>query len=85
MTPIQQEIAQLIIDAVNLEITVNEIDPATPIFKEGLGLDSIDALEISVELSKRYGVQIKTGDANIEQIFASIEVLAEYVATHQSH
>ncbi len=85
MTPIQQEIAQLIIDAVNLEITVNEIDPAAPIFKEGLGLDSIDALEISVELSKRYGVQIKTGDANIEQIFASIEVLAEYVATHQSH
>jgi acyl carrier protein len=85
MTPIQQEIAQLIIDAVNLEITVNEIDPAAPIFKEGLGLDSIDALEISVELSKRYGVQIKTGDANIEQIFASIEALAEYVATHQSH
>ncbi len=85
MTPIQQEIAQLIIDAVNLEITVNEIDPAAPIFKEGLGLDSIDALEISVELSKRYGVQIKTGDANIEQIFASIAALAEYVATHQSH
>lgn len=72
-----------IIDAVNLEMSVDEIDPDAAIFRDGLGLDSIDALEISVELSKRYGVQIKTGDTNVEQIFSSISTLTDYVFAHQ--
>lgn len=83
MTPQQQEITQLIIDAVNLEMSVDEVDTSAAIFRDGLGLDSIDALEISVELSKRYGIQIKTGDTNVEQIFSSISALTDYVFANQ--
>jgi acyl carrier protein len=84
MTPEQQEIAQMIIDAVNLEdISLDEIDPNAPIFNEGLGLDSIDALEISLELNKRYGIKIKSGDKRVADVFASVAALSEYVQTHR--
>lgn len=84
MTPEQKEIAEMIIEAVNLEdISVDEIDVNELIFNDGLGLDSIDALEISLELNKRYGIKIKSGDQNIENIFASVASLSDFVQTNK--
>ncbi|BCN93089.1 acyl carrier protein [Thiomicrorhabdus immobilis] len=80
LTPEQLEIAELIIEAVNLEdIEAEEINPDDPIFTNGLGLDSIDALEISLELSKKYGVKIGAGDENVNEIFSSVASLTDYV------
>ncbi|MCF6346345.1 MAG: phosphopantetheine-binding protein [Thiomicrorhabdus sp.] len=85
LTPEQLEIANLIINAVNLEdINANEIDPNEAIFNNGLGLDSIDALEISLELSKQYGVKIKSSDENIDEIFTSIATLTQFVQTNKT-
>ncbi|MEA3405792.1 MAG: phosphopantetheine-binding protein [Pseudomonadota bacterium] len=86
LTSEQLEIAHLIIDAVNLEdIEAEEIDPQAAIFNDGLGLDSIDALEISLELSKKYGVKIKSSDENINQIFSSISTLTDYVQSNKQN
>lgn len=80
LTPEQLEIAVLIIEAVNLEdVEANEINPDDQIFTNGLGLDSIDALEISLELSKKYGVKIGAGDENVNEIFSSVASLTDYV------
>lgn len=84
MTPQEAEIAQMIIDAVNLEdVTLDDIDPNEPIFNDGLGLDSIDALEISLEIQKRYGIKIKSGDKNVSQVFASVASLSEFVEANK--
>lgn len=84
LTPEQLEIAELIIEAVDLEdIEANEIAPDSAIFTNGLGLDSIDALEISLELSKKYGVKIKSSDENINEIFASIASLTQFVQANK--
>lgn len=84
MTPQEAEIAQMIIDAVNLEdVTVDDIDPKESIFNDGLGLDSIDALEISLEIQKRYGIKIKSGDKNVSQVFASVASLSEFVEANK--
>ncbi|MEA1990289.1 MAG: phosphopantetheine-binding protein [Pseudomonadota bacterium] len=80
LTPEELEIAELIIEAVNLEdVEANEINPDDQIFTNGLGLDSIDALEISLELSKKYGVKIGAGDENVNEIFSSVASLTDYV------
>lgn len=85
MTPIQYEIAQMIVEAVNLEdIELIDIDPNAQIFNDGLGLDSIDALEISLELNKRYGIKIKSGDKRVAEVFSSIAALADYVEENRS-
>ncbi len=84
LTPEQLEVAQLIIDAINLEdIEADEIDPNDAIFNNGLGLDSIDALEISLEINKKYGVKIGSGDENVNQIFSSVASLASYIHSHK--
>jgi acyl carrier protein len=80
MSPLEQEIAELIIASVNLEgVSVLDIDPEAALFREGLGLDSIDALEISLAISQRYGFQIKADDENNSQIFSSLRALARHV------
>ena len=80
----QLEIATLIIEAVNLEdIDAKDLEPKTAIFNDGLGLDSIDALEISLELSKKYGVKIKSSDENINDVFSSIEALSAFVQANK--
>ncbi|MFA6698595.1 MAG: phosphopantetheine-binding protein [Thiomicrospira sp.] len=84
MTPEQQEVAQMIIEAVNLEdVALDDIDPQAAIFNDGLGLDSIDALEISLELNKRYGIKIKSGDKHVSDVFASVAALTDYVQAHR--
>lgn len=75
------EIKQLLIESLNLEdMTAEDIDPDAPLFGEGLGLDSIDALEIAVALQKRYGVVMESSSADTRKHFKSVRALAEFVA-----
>lgn len=77
---LEKEVAQMIIDCLSLEeITAEEIDPKEPLFNEGLGLDSIDALELSVSLSKAYGIELRNNDAGNKEIFSSLRSLSAYI------
>ncbi len=78
----ESEIADLIVSALDLELAPEDIEPEAPLFGDGLGLDSIDALELSLEIAKRYGVEIKAEDERNEYIFASLRNLAAYVEKH---
>ncbi len=75
----EKELAQLMVTALNLEVTADEIDPDAPLYGEGLGLDSIDILELSLAISKKYGVQIKADDADNNRIFSSLRSLSRHV------
>ena len=79
-----RELAELIVQALNLELSAADIDPDTPLYGEGLGLDSIDILEIALVVSKRYGVQLRADSAENEQIFRSLRRLAEYITAHRT-
>ena len=81
---LQHEIAELMVKALNLEVSASEIEPDQPLYGEGLGLDSIDILEVALVLSKRYGLQLKADSEDNQHIFSSLRSLAEYVATHQA-
>lgn len=78
-TDLELEIATLLVESLNLEVLPSEIEPEAPLYQDGLGLDSIDLLEISVILTKRYGVQIKSDDPDITHIFTSLRSLASTV------
>ena len=78
------EIAGLIVSALNLEIAPGEIDPAAPLYKEGLGLDSIDILEVALVVSKKYGFKLKEDDQDNVKIFRSLESLAAHVAERRT-
>ena len=77
-----KELVELMVTTLDLEVAPKDIDPEAPLFGDGLGLDSIDALELSLEISKRYGVEIKAEDERNEQIFASLRALGTYVEQH---
>jgi acyl carrier protein len=81
---LEKEVAQLIIDCLSLEdITAEEINPDEALFNEGLGLDSIDALELSVSLSKTYSIELRNNDANNKEIFSSLRSLTNYIAQNR--
>lgn len=85
MSPLESEVAQMIIDSLNLEDTrVEDIDPEAPLFGEGLGLDSIDALELSLAISQHYGFQIKSDDSDNQRIFSSLRALSEHIETSRN-
>lgn len=78
------EIKKFLIETLNLEdLTPDDIDSNAPIFGEGLGLDSIDALEIGVALKKKYNVAFDTDDTANRQRFASISSLVKFVAENR--
>ena len=78
------EIKNKIIDALNLKgMSPDEIDENAPLFKEGLGLDSIDALELMLLLETNYGIKLK-GPAEGKEIFKSVKCIADYVAAHRT-
>ncbi len=79
MSDEERELAEVIVSALNLETPATDIDPQAPLYGEGLGLDSIDILEIALAVSKRYGVQIRSDDSDNERIFASLRSLNEHV------
>ena len=76
------ELAQLIVTSLNLEVSAGEIDPEAPLYGEGLGLDSIDILELSLAISKTYGVQLKSDDADNNKIFNSLRSLNQHIQQH---
>lgn len=81
----QRELAHLIVGALNLEgVTPEEIDPDKALFGAGLALDSIDALELALEISKKYGVEIKSDDEENEKIFASLRSLSDFIQGRRS-
>ena len=83
-TPAEQSLAELIVAAVNLQdVDPREIDPEAPLFNEGLGLDSIDALELALEISKRYGVQLRADDAENHRIFTSLRALSAFIESRR--
>lgn len=80
MDRLQEDIKRLIIEALDLEDTTPEdIDPEAPLFGDGLGLDSIDALELGVALRKRYQVKLDADDPKIKEYFRSVSTLARLV------
>ena len=85
MASLEEEIKQLIIEALVLEdVTAAEIDLEAPLFVEGLGLDSIDALELAMALEERYGVKIGDDPEQNRKIFASVRSLADFVSENRS-
>jgi acyl carrier protein len=78
------EVAALIVEALNLEIAPEAIDPDAPLFGEGLGLDSIDVLEIALVISKRYGFQLRSDNADNVRIFASLRALTAHIASQRT-
>ena len=81
---LETELAQLFVDALNLETTAADIDPEAPLFGEGLGLDSIDVLEVALEISQRYGFQLRSDDENNQRIFRNLRSLAAHIAQHRT-
>lgn len=79
-TPAERELAELIVSSLNLEdIAPGDIDPDAPLFGGDLGLDSIDALEIALAVSKRYGVQLRSDSEDNRRAFASLRALADHI------
>ena len=83
MSSMHHEIKQMIIESLDLEdIDVEDIINDEPLFVDGLGLDSIDALEIGLALQKRYGIKLKADSEETRQYFVSVDALVSLVETH---
>lgn len=78
------DVAEQISQALNLEIDTDNLDPDIPLFGDGLGLDSIDILEIALVLSKRYGFTLRADNEDNARIFASLRSLTDYVAANRT-
>ena len=83
-TPLEHELAVLLVQSLNLEVAPAEIVPSAPLYGEGLGLDSIDILEVALEVSRKYGFQLRSDDERNQQIFESLRTLATHVAQNRS-
>lgn len=81
---LEREIANLIVSTLNLEVASDHIDPNLPLYGDGLGLDSIDILELALAVSKQYGFQIKSDDPENKTIFSSLRHLAAYIAANRT-
>jgi acyl carrier protein len=79
-----REIAGLVVSALNLDVAEADIDPAAPLYREGLGLDSIDILEVALVVSKRYGFKLKEDDQDNVRTFRSLNSLAAHVAQRRT-
>ena len=85
MLQLEQEIKELIISTLALEdITPQDIDSAAPLFVDGLGLDSIDALELGLALQKKYGVSMSADSEQTRQHFSSVNALVAFVSGHRA-
>ena len=84
-TAAETELATLLVESLNLEdVEPAAIDPEAPLFNAGLGLDSIDALELALAISKRYGFQLRSDNDQNRQIFASLRALTAHVQQHKA-
>jgi acyl carrier protein len=84
-TPAETELAELLVESLNLEgIEAAGIDPEAPLFNTGLGLDSIDALELALAISRRYGFQLRSDNDDNRRIFASLRALSAHIEQHKT-
>ena len=83
-SPLESELAQVLVEALNLEVAPADIDPTASLFGDGLGLDSIDILELALEISRRYGFQLRSDDERNKQIFESLRSLAAHVEANRA-
>ena len=81
---LERELAALCVSALNLDMVAEEIDPCAPLYGEGLGLDSIDILELALEVSRCYGFELRSDDEHNHEIFQSLRTLATHVAAHRT-
>lgn len=81
---LMSEVAALIVEALNLDIQPVDVQPDEPLYGDGLGLDSIDMLEISLVISKHYGFQLRSDHENNEKIYASLRALSTYIASQRT-
>ena len=85
LTPAELELAELLVESLNLEsVAPAAIDPDAPLFGAGLGLDSIDALELSLAISKKYGFQLRSDNDDNRRIFGSLRALSAHVEQHKA-
>jgi len=83
-TTLEHEVAQLICESLNLEDVAPEtIDPQAPLFREGLGLDSIDALELALAISNKYGFKLQSDDKKNKEVFSSLRALSKHIEQHR--
>ena len=83
-TALELEVARLIAEVVNLDCLPEKIDPMEPMFGDGLGLDSIDLLEIALAISQAYGFSLRSDDPDNRQIFSSLRAFAAHIAKHRT-
>lgn len=84
MTALEREVRALIIDVLSLDQAgLDGFGIEEPLFVDGLGLDSIDALEIAIAIEQRFGVRVKAGDEAKRRIFRDVRSLASYIASHR--
>jgi acyl carrier protein len=82
--PLVSEVAALMVEALNLEVAPADIVADEPLYGEGLGLDSIDMLEISLVISKRYGFELRSDSDNNQNIFGSLSALCRHIAAQRT-
>lgn len=82
-TELQREVAALLVEALNLDTPADAIDPQAPLYGEGLGLDSIDILEVALVVSQRYGFQLRSDDEDNVRIFTSLASLTDHIVAHR--
>ncbi|HEY0334643.1 MAG TPA: phosphopantetheine-binding protein [Stenotrophomonas sp.] len=83
-TEAELDLAELLVESLNLEgVAPDSIDPEAPLFNEGLGLDSIDALELALAIGKKYGVQLRSGNDENRGAFASLRALSTHVQSQR--
>lgn len=82
--PLEQEVSTLIVQTLKLKIDPATIQPDAALFGDGLGLDSIDALELSLAISQTYGYQLKSSDPAIKAIFSSLRALANAIVKNRT-
>jgi acyl carrier protein len=83
-TAAEAELASLIVSTLNLEVSADKIDPDAPLYGEGLGLDSIDMLEISLVVAQRFGVKLRADDENNASIFRSLGALSAFIQARRA-
>jgi acyl carrier protein len=81
---LQREVAELMIECLNLEVTAEQIAADAPLYGDGLGLDSIDVLEVALVVSKRYGLQLRADSAENQHTFSSLRSLSDHIAAHRT-
>lgn len=84
MTPQELELAELIVTSLNLELQAADIDPDAPLYGEGLGLDSIDILELALAVSKAYGIKLRSDDENNRKVFNSLRSLNQHIQQYRT-